>query len=124
MSKHRNYAELVFLTANAGFGPGRTYGWFLPQAEMLWPGDNSPQAKTRLLADNNPCTLECGDPRCRDWDDVFVLPGPDRTAALKALIRSDYQDCAYHVSECEMRDDQPADPPSRVKPPQAAPTTP
>ena len=68
---------------------------------MLWPGDNSPQAKTRLLADNNPSPLECGDPRCRDWDDVLVLPGPDRTAALKALIRSDYQDCVYHVSECE-----------------------
>ena len=109
MSKRRNYAELVYLTTNAGFGPGRTYGWILPNPEWYWPRDDSPQAKTRLITDLDPCPLECGDPYCREWNDVLVLPGANRAAALSSLVRGDYQGCAYHVSECEMRDDRPTD---------------
>lgn len=41
-----------------------------------------------------PCILQCGDPDCREWTDVWTDPDPD---GIRWPL--------YHIPECLMRDE-------------------
>lgn len=109
MSKRRNHSEVVFIRAGAGFGPGNAFGQIQPEPEYrvnrtsLYNGRQP--ATERFIAENDPCPLDCGDPNCREWNDVRLLPGASRAEAIQALVKGDYAGYANHVSECEMTDD-------------------
>lgn len=118
MSKRRQHNELVWLPPHAGFGPGMTYA--IPIPEVPFPFNPRWQTEERFPAsrqerlleatvwatENPPCLLECGDPDCREWTNVWLLPGQDRTQAVQNIIQRRYSGASYHVSECQMLDDR------------------
>lgn len=114
MSQRRYDSEVVYLKAWAGFGPGQTYGWILPEPEFILKR-KSPYYRADgplpvALADNTPCCLDCGDDYCREWCNVQLLEGETRQEAVASLLAGRFRGWAYHVSECEMSADRPPEP--------------
>ena len=66
----------------------------------LGPGVGFVMESDRLRAeiqpetDPDPCMLDCGDPKCREWATLWTAPDPQHGDKRHAL---------YHVSECQMR---------------------
>ena len=98
MVKRRHDSEIVALNGHAGFGPAHTYAVIRPE------GRYHDQESNRLLEDPVPCMLDCDDPKCKEWPDVWHLPGKNRTQAMAALLDGRYSGYSHHVSECEMQD--------------------
>lgn len=80
MSKRRRAGEWVWLRPNSGF-VGESHRL---QAEIQPEQDG----------DWSPCMLDCGDPECREWINLWTAEDPD-TGKRYPL---------YHVSECQMLD--------------------
>ena len=111
------HSQLVWLQPNAGFGAGDTYAVLLPERpyrfnprwtteQILNPHLRSPA--TVQIEDITPCMLDCGNEQCREWSDVFTLPGNTRAEAMANLVAAKYSGVAYHVSDCETLLDQPS----------------
>lgn len=71
MSKRRQPGDVVARRPGSGFHASEK-----PRIVQIVPGTD------------DWCALDCGDPKCREWD-VQTLDGGD---------------VIYHVSECEMED--------------------
>ena len=85
MSKRRKPGDWVWLAPNTGFvGESNRLRAQIP-TDPKWNGDEW-----------EPCLLNCGDPDCREWPNLFTEPDP------RANGKSH---CLCHVSECEMFDD-------------------
>lgn len=104
------HSQLVWLLPNAGFGPGNTYAVLLPEPHYQFNPDwTHPQIMrqeertppTTSIEDYTPCMLDCGDDDCREWTNVFTLPGDSRAEAIANLVAANYSGAAYHVSDCE-----------------------
>ena len=119
MSKRRQHSELVYLIPpQAGFGPGGTYAVIQPERGFLynpeyaatnqWPVEREQRLAlaTVEIVDQMPCPLECGDPDCMEWTDVWTLGGDTRRQAMRNLIARRFSGANYHVSEWEMSDHQ------------------
>ena len=89
MSKRRNPGDIIVKLPYAGFVGQTAYA-------VIQEEDTD---------DHIPCMLDCGDPECVEWIDVFLLPGDSMAEATEALKREEYLGSAYHVSECQMADD-------------------
>lgn len=100
MSKRRQQSELVWIPAQAGYGSGDCYAVIMPEHGFLLRR-NDP-SDTREIVDQIPCLLECDDPACMEWSDLFALPGSTRQEAIANLIARRYTGACYHVSECQM----------------------
>ena len=66
------------------------------------PSDH--QLSARAIIVQTPCLLDCGDPDCREWTDLFTRQGDSRKEAIQNLIAREYSGIRYHVSECHMYD--------------------
>ena len=118
MSKRRQHSELVWLGPHAGFSTGLSYAVPMPEHMYYYNpafSDRShemPSREERVLVatmeveDWTPCMLDCHDPHCREWTNVWLLPGQTRAEAMANLVSRCYSGAAYHVSECEMLDDR------------------
>ena len=104
------HSQLVWLRSNAGFGAGDTYAVLLPERPYQFnPEWNNEQIMnpdlrtpaTMQIEDITPCMLDCGNKKCREWSDVFTLPGNTRAEAMANLVAANYSGVAYHVSDCE-----------------------
>ena len=93
--RRRQHSELVWITENAGLTPGSSYAVTLPQKPL-------PSCCSGNL--HLPCELGCGNPECRQWTAVLLLPGNTRKEAIRNLIASQYSGVAYQVPECQMLD--------------------
>ena len=100
MSKRRQDSEIVWITPNSGFGAGGRYAVILPESTY-------PVSEHAAVTDPTPCMLDCDDPDCTEWTDLFTLPADSRAEAIRNLISARYSGAAYHVSECEMLDRAP-----------------
>lgn len=94
MSTRRKVGDWVWLVPGAGFvGEARSHLVSSPHAPPL--------LKVEIRGDNGPwpCTLNCGDSRCREWATLWTEAND--SGRRRAL---------YHVSECEILDEPPAQP--------------
>lgn len=90
--KHRKEGEVVWKRPGAGFSGTGAYVEIQPAPD-----------------DDVPCMI-CNDPECREWNDTFGLNANTIEEARALAGRQEYDGSAYyHVSECEMHDDQPGD---------------
>lgn len=76
MSKRRAPGDVVWKRANAGFSSQAGRG--------IIPAGSTPDA----------CLLDCGDPDCREWPDVWPIDDAGEPTGGNWC----------HVSECEMED--------------------
>jgi len=117
MSKRRQHSELVWLKSHAGFSSGLSYAVLMPEPGYFhnpaFRGQLPPLTReerqavaTMEVTDPMPCMLDCDDPGCMEWNDVWLIPGDTRAEAITNLIARRYQGAAYHVSECQMANDQ------------------
>ena len=119
MSRRRQHSELVWLLeAHAGFGPGGTYAVPMPEpgypfnveyaAEHGWPANREQRREVANveIVEHVPCMIDCPDEDCREWTNVWTLPGDTRQEAIANLVARRFTGAAYHVSECEMLDDR------------------
>lgn len=79
MAKRRKAGDWVILDRCSGFYTGG------PLIGQIDPHEKN---------DGTPCILDCGDPNCLEWANIFV-PRPDAPDGIQDL---------YHVSECQMSD--------------------
>ena len=98
MSKRRHDFEIVALNGQAGFSRVHTYAVIRPEPPYY------DEDTGRMMEDPIPCLLDCDDRDCREWPDVWHLPGTNRTEAMTALLQERYSGYSHHVSECEMKD--------------------
>ena len=77
MSKRRKIGDRVWIVPGGGIGASKgEWGKIID-----WPANRDEDCCL--------CMLDCGDDKCREWDDIRLERG-----------------CmAYHVSECEMFDE-------------------
>ena len=116
MSKRRQDSEIVWLAPHAGFGPGNTYAVIVPEPGYFfnpeWLENEEPPEQwdrsnpTMTVTDWTPCMLDCDDRDCREWADLWHLPGATRSEAIANLIARNFSGHSYHVSECEMSDER------------------
>ena len=87
MSKRRNAGEWVWLKPNAGF-----CGESNRLKVEIQPEDDENSKKYGP----EKCILDCGDPNCREWVNVWTEPDPED---------NDERHLLCHVSECQMCDE-------------------
>lgn len=81
MSKRRKSGEWVWLLPNSGF---------VGESDRL-------KVEIPLFCSPDPCLLECGDPECLEYTEVWTEPDP---------ICQMQRHCLCHVSECQMLDEK------------------
>lgn len=88
MSKRRQAGEWVWLKPNSGFvGNSHKY-----HAQIQPTDDRRRKVIRRHEEFTTPCMLDCGDPECREWPNLWTdIEGE------KGYF--------YHVSECQMLDE-------------------
>ena len=96
MSKRRHDSEIIYVEIPL-LRSGR-FGVILPEPEW-YEGE-----RTRTTVEPSPCMMECGDPECREWINVLMIPGSNRKEVMKNLIAGESNGFWYHVSECQMDD--------------------
>ena len=106
MSQRRQHSQLVWVGPYTGFGRSATFAVICP--EPYYNLASPDPDKSRDIVDQTPCLLDCDDPKCQEWTDLFTLPGISRREAIQNLIARQYSGARYHVSECQMSD-QPQD---------------
>ena len=119
MSKRRQHSELVWLKPpHAGFGAGGTYAVLYPEIGFLFNKEVAARIQRPMsqeewwavanveIIDQTPCMLDCDDPNCMEWTNVWTVAGASRTEAMANVVARSYTGANYHVSECEMVDDQ------------------
>ena len=102
MSQRGQHSQLVWTDSRAGFGGRASFAVIHPEPMYRLPSDHPLSART--IVDQTPCLLDCGDPDCREWTDLFTLHGDSRKEAIQNLIAREYSGIRYHVSECHMYD--------------------
>ena len=96
MSKRRHDSEIIYV--EIPLLRSDRFGVILPEPEW-YEGE-----RTRTTVEPNPCMMECGDPGCREWINVLIIPGSNRKEVMKNLVAGKRNGFWYHVSECQMED--------------------
>ena len=98
MSKRRSPGEIVKRDAGSGFvgseepslvkvPEGRAYEY-----DMVVGPDGNFTLQINEGGEATPCLMGCGDTYCREWANLEIMNGPHKG------------DFMYHISECQMED--------------------
>ena len=91
----REYLNAKGRRAMSKRGKSGEWVWLKPLSGFVGES-NRLKAEIQPEVDPPPCMFDCGDPDCREWQDLWTEPDP-KTGKRYSLC---------HVSECEMHSEK------------------